>query len=77
MNNVSNDVVPDFYSPSQLAARFGLNPHEAKRLICRFGSDRTELERLLTATYRTSVHRSEDVKIPSSRIAFGLGSDEA
>jgi hypothetical protein len=61
----------DAYTAEELAQAYQISHQQACRYISRFGSDREELERLLSSSSRTNQHRSREVDRTSTQVALG------
>lgn len=61
------------YSPAMLQRQYCLDKGEARRLLTSFGSSRHEMDRLLAARGRTTLHRRREIHTPLSRVPFGIG----
>ncbi len=61
----------DDYSPEQLAQRYQISIQQARRYITRFGSTRSEMDRLLSASSRTNEHIALEMSRTAAEIAIG------
>jgi hypothetical protein len=73
LSSANETEVEPIYDILSLRRRYGIDRHEAERLLQRFGNSKHELDLLLSGKGRTPSHRLRELATPDSKAAFGIG----